>query len=381
MNKIDKTLFYDIIFLFLIGIIFVYSSSYYIAQKYTRNPYYFSVRQILWSSVSFLFLLFFARFDYHNLKKYVKPMVFITVILLLIVFIPGIGRESGGARRWIDFRLFSFNPSELAKLTILIYLAYILTKKQSKLENFTFGLLPPLLLVAAIFFIILMQSNFSTAALLLLVAFFVFFAGGASLRHIFSIIIMSLPVLITFIIQVSYRKIRILSFINPWSDMTGNGYHIIQSLKCFAEGGLFGVGLGNSIQKMGRLPTPHTDFIFSIISEETGIIGALLIGLLYLIFFIKGTLTAKKCPDKFGQLLAYGITMLITTHAFLNMGIAAGIFPPTGVSLPFISYGGSSILIMAVSCGILLNIARQNPAVTNPVPIRKEIETLIDDSL
>ena len=182
MNRIDKTIFYIIIALFLIGIVFVYSSSYYIAQKYTSNPYYFSIRQILYAVPSFISLIIFAKIDYHILKKYVKPLVFVTIILLLVVFIPGVGRESGGARRWIDFRYFSFNPSELAKLTVIIYLAYILTKKQAKLGNFTFGLLPPLLLVASIFFIILIQSNFSTAALLLMVAFLMFLAGGASMN-------------------------------------------------------------------------------------------------------------------------------------------------------------------------------------------------------
>lgn len=143
MNRIDKTLFYIIVILFLTGIIFVYSSSYYIAQKYTQNPYYFSIKQILWAIPSFIGLLFFTKYDYHNLKKYVRALVLITVVLLLAVFIPGIGRESGGARRWIDLRFFSFNPSEMAKITVIIYLAYILTKKQAKLENFTFGLLPP----------------------------------------------------------------------------------------------------------------------------------------------------------------------------------------------------------------------------------------------
>ena len=177
MNKIDKALFYDIIALFLTGIIFVYSSSYYIAGIYTHDPYYFSIRQVIWSSVSFVFLLFFMRFDYHNLKNFVKPLIFITILLLLAVFIPGLGRVSGGARRWIDLKLFEFNPSELAKVSVIIYLSFILTKKQAKLENFTFGLLPPLLLVASIFFIILIQSNFSTAALLLIVSFLIFFSG------------------------------------------------------------------------------------------------------------------------------------------------------------------------------------------------------------
>ncbi len=380
-EKIDKTIFYIVISLLLIGIISVYSSSYYISIRLAGSPYYFTLKQIIWAIISFFVFLFFIRFDYKTLKKYVKPLVFVTIIFLLMVFVPGIGRESGGARRWIDLRFSLFNPSELAKITVIIYLSFILTKKQSKLVDFTFGLLPPLLLVSAIFFVILMQSGFSTAALLLFVAFILFFVGGASIKHIISIIIISLPVLITFISKVSYRKARVLSFINPWEDASGRGYHIIQSLKAFSDGGFFGTGLGNSIQKMGKLPTPHTDFIFSVIAEETGIIGTSIIGILFLIFFIKGVLIAKNCEDKFGQMLAFGIVSLFTLHAFLNMGIASGIIPPTGVSLPFISYGGSSMVIMAVGCGILLNISSQIPEKERNKPSIKKIDDIIQDGL
>ncbi len=378
-EKIDRTIFYIVITLLLLGILFVYSSSYYISIKFAGNPYYFAVKQLIWAFISFIAFIFFIRFDYKNLKIYVKPLVFINIALLLLVFIPGIGRESGGARRWIDLRFFSFNPSELAKLTVIIYLSSILTKKQSKLEDFTFGLLPPLLLVTAIFFVILMQSGFSTAVLLLLVAFILFFVGGASIKHIISILIISLPVLITFISRVSYRKARVLSFLNPWEDATGKGYHLIQSLKSFSTGGFFGLGLGNSVQKMGRLPTPHTDFIFSIIAEESGIIGTTIIGLLYLIFFIRGVIIARNCDDKFGQMLAFGIASLFTIHAFLNMGIAAGILPPTGVSLPLISYGGSSMLVLAAGCGILLNISAQNPSKEKNTNDYNKINEMIED--
>lgn len=378
-QRIDKVLFYLVLILLVLGVVFVYSSSYYIAMKFTQNPYYFFIRQIIWALLSFGAFLMFMAIDYHHIQKYVKPLVFITIVLLLLVFLPGIGRESGGARRWIDFRLFSFNPSELAKVTVIIYLSFILTKKQGKLEDFTFGFLPPLLLVAGIFFIILLQSGFSTAAVLLLVAFILFFIGGASVRHIVAIFIMSLPVLITFIVQVSYRKARILSFLNPWDDASGRGYHLIQSLNSFADGGFFGLGIGNSLQKMGKLPTPHTDFIFSVITEEIGMIGAIALASLYLLFFLRGILVVKNCDDRFGQMLSFGIVTLITLHAFLNMGIATGIVPPTGVSLPFVSYGGSSMLLMAIACGILLNISSQNKPVKSQNTTSQEIDHMIQD--
>lgn len=378
-EKIDKPIFYLVVILMLLGILFVYSSSYYVSIRYTGGPYYFTIRQIIWVVVSIGALVGFMNLDYHKLQKFVKPLIFITIALLVLVFIPGIGRESGGARRWIDFRIFNFNPSELAKLTVIIYLAFILSKKQSKLNNFTFGILPPLLLVSLIFFIILLQSGFSTSVLLLLIAFTLFFIGGASIRYFVMTLIFSIPVLSVFIINFSYRKARILSFLNPWEDATGKGYHIIQSLKSFGEGGFFGVGLGNSLQKMTRLPTPHTDFIYSVIAEETGLVGATLVALLFLFFFIRGVIIARNCEDKFGQLLAFGVIALITAHAFLNMGIAAGIVPPTGVSLPFISSGGSSMLILSIGCGILLNISSQNKQKTGTRSAVKEIENIIQD--
>ena len=378
-DKIDKPLFYLTIIFMLLGILFVYSSSYYISIRFTGGPYHFTIRQIIWVVVSLAAMVVFMNIDYQHLKKYVKPLIFITIALLVLVFIPDIVREIGGPLSWIDFRVFNFNPSELAKLTVIIYLAFILSKKQSKLNNFTFGILPPLLLVCLIFFIILLQSGFSTSVLLLLIAFTLFFIGGASIRYFVMTLILSIPVLAVFIINVSYRKARILSFLNPWEDATGKGYHIIQSLKSFSEGGLFGVGLGNSLQKMTRLPTPHTDFIYSVIAEETGVIGAVLVALLFLFFFIRGVIVARNCEDKFGQLLAFGIVTLITAHAFLNMGIAAGIVPPTGVSLPFISSGGSSMLILSIGCGILLNISAQNKKKGDARTTVKEIENIIDE--
>jgi cell division protein FtsW len=376
-DKIDKPIFYTVIVLILLGVIFVFSSSFYIAVNLDVEPHYFSIRQIIWAAVSIAAFFFFILFDYKDLQKYVKPLVFITIVLMLMVFIPGLGRTSGGARRWLDLRAFSFNPSELAKITVIIYLSHILTKKQAKLENFTFGILPPLLLVAAIFFIILMQSGFSIAVVLLLVSFILFFVGGASIKHILSILVLSLPVLVVFIYNVAYRLERIFAYLNPWEDPSGRGYHIIQSLRAFAQGGLSGRGLGNSSQKIVSLPTPHTDFIYSVIAEETGIWGCLVILALYFVFFIRGIIIAFNCEDKFGQLLSFGIVSLFTLHALLNIGIATGIIPPTGVSLPFISYGGSSLLIMAVACGILLNISAHNKIKTK---IRvKDVENIIEE--
>jgi cell division protein FtsW len=373
----DRVIFFCVLGMILLGIIFVMSASFYAAKTYEVSPYYFFIRQAVWALPTMGALIFFMMFDYTRLKDFVKPIVIITILLLAAVFIPGIGKYSGGARRWIDFRLFLFNPSELAKISVIIYLSYILAKKQSKLEDFTFGILPPLLLVAVIFFIILMQSGFSTAVLLLLVAMIMFFIGGASVKHLLSILLLSVPVMVMFIVRVAYRLDRIFAYLNPWDDPSGKGYHIIQSQQAFVNGGLLGLGLGNSVQKIKKLPTPHTDFIFSIIAEETGILGAVILMSAFFLFFIRGMMIAVNCKDKFGQLLAFGIVSLITLHAILNMAIATGIIPTTGVSLPFISYGGSSMLMMAVGVGILLNISAQNEI--RPKMQVRELENIIQE--
>lgn len=376
-ERIDPVLFFIVLFLLLIGVVFVFSASYYTADYYDVSPGYFFVKQLIWVLISIGALFFFMFFDYQRLQKYVKVLVLATVVLLALVFIPGIGRYSGGATRWIDFRVFSFNPAELAKLTVLIYLAFILSKKQSKLNDFTFGILPPLLLVATIFFIILMQSGFSTAVVLLVVAFILFFIGGASIKHIVSMLVLSLPVLIFFIVKVAYRLDRIFAYLDPWEDPEDRGYQIIQSLKAFANGGVLGQGLGDSLQKVSRLPTPHTDFIFSVIAEEMGLWGSIILIGLFFVFFIRGIFIAYRCENSFGQLLSFGIVSLITLHAILNIGIATGIVPPTGVSLPFISYGGSATLMMSIACGILLNISAHN---TKKEAIKiKDVENMIEE--
>lgn len=352
----------------LLGVVLVFSASYYFALNLDVSPYYFSLRQVIWVIISLGLFFLFIHLDYHVLQKYVRHLVFLGFFLLLLVFIPGIGKTTSGATRWIDFRVFALNPSEFSKLIVIIYLSYILTKKQAKLEDFTFGILPPLLLVATMFFLILMQSGFSTGVVLLIVAFVMFFVGGASIKHIVSMLLLSLPVLGTFIYRVAYRKDRIFALLDPWNDPSGKGYQVIQSLKAFSLGGVLGKGIGNSTQKIRNLPTPHNDFIFAIIAEEMGLWGSLLILALFVVVFIRGILISLHCRDKYGQMLGFGIVTLVTLHAFLNVGIATGLLPPTGISLPFLSYGGSSIIVMSVAMGILLNISSQN----HDIPVQDE---------
>lgn len=361
LQKADKNIL-ALYFIFIaIGLIFIYSVSRFTGYTLGLGANTLFYKQLTFALISILTMIFFTYFDYRNFRIIIKPMTFLSIILLILVFIPGVGLEIGLARRWIDFRLFSFNPSDLTKLTLTIYLAHILVKKQNSLSNFTFGLLPPLLLAALIFFIILLQSGFSIGAIIIIVMLSMIFIGGASLKHFFSLILFTVPILILAIWRVAYRKDRILAYIDPWRDPSGIGYQSIQSLQALANGGFFGVGLGNSTQKISRLPATHTDFIFSIIIEETGFIGGLILIGLFISFFIIGLKLTKRVTDKYGQLLAFGIITLISTHALLNIMIALALLPPTGVSLPFISYGGSAFVTFSIAIGILLNISANYP--------------------
>jgi len=380
-SRMDRALFYTVCLLMLLGVLFVFSASSYFSIRYTGNEYTYTMKQLVFVMVGFVAMVFFSQYDYQKLRRWIKPVVLVTFVLLLLVFVPGLGSVRGGARRWISFGFFDFNPAEFAKLVVVVYIAHILTKKQHKLQDFTFGLLPPLLIVTAMFFIILMQSGFSIATMLFLVALVLFFVGGASMKHLLGVGLLSLPVLVTFVVQVAYRKSRILSFLDPWADPYGKGYHLIQSYKAFANAGWLGRGLGNSLQKLGALPTPHTDFIFAVITEEMGLLVALLLLGLYVFLFLRAFVIARHVKDPFGQTLGYGISSLLGFHVLFNIGVTTGLLPPTGVSLPFLSYGGSSLLMFSIAMGILLNLSKHvdEEVVSTVQEIHRDFQESLDE--
>ncbi len=358
LTRVNKTIFY-LYFTFVgIGLVFMYSVSRYAGEGLGLPSNGIFMKQLVFAMVSISAMLFFAQLDYELTRYFVKPLFFLSVFLLILVFIPGVGLQIGLARRWIDFRFFSFNPSELAKISLIVYLAHIFVKKNDNISNFFSGLLPPLIMVAMVYGIVLLQSGFSIGVIVIIVMFTMILAGGALWRHIFSIVLLIAPILILAVLNVGYRKDRILAYIDPWKDPSGIGYQSIESLRALAHGGFFGVGLGNSIQKISRLPAAHTDFIFAIIVEEVGLFGGLILLGLFALFFWEGIVNVSfKIEDPYGRLLAFGFTTLISTHALLNIAITMGVVPPTGVSLPFISYGGSSFLMLSIAMGILLNIS------------------------
>lgn len=305
-----------------------------------------------------LLTFFFMSIDYHKLKAYARPLLIISIILLVLVLIPGLGREVSGARRWFRFKFISFQPSELANLAIIIYVADFISRKGNLIKTFFKGFLPPMCALGLCAVLIIVQPDLGSTIAIGAVVLAMLFVAGVRPVYILSLILCSLPALYFLIFNVAYRRARILAFLNPWLDPRGSGFQIIQSQVALGSGGIFGVGLGHSKQKLFYLPAAHTDFIFSIIGEELGLLGTIGVIILFIIFIQQGIKVIKNTPDKFGYFLALGLVTMIAFRAVINIGVSCGVLPTKGLPLPFISYGGSSFIFDMVSVGILVNIAR-----------------------
>lgn len=358
---IEITLLASVILLVGIGYGFLYSASSPIAEKYFSNSYYFLIKQGIYLLISIVGFIMAILVDYNFYKNHIKIIVFFTFLILILTLIPGIGKEVNGARRWISINLifdkFQFQPSEIAKLTIIFYLASLFSHKEEYIKDFYKGVLPPLIIVFLMGFLILLQNDFSTAFLFLITSFFIFFLAGT---QIITLILLSLiGGLTTFfmIVVAPYRAKRILAFLNPWEDPLGSGWHYIQSMRCIVSGKWLGKGIGESTQKYFNLPEAHTDYIFGIITEEGGVILAVVIIFLYLVFAIIGLNIAKKAPCKYSFIVASGITLFIFFQAMINIAVVMGALPATGITLPFVSSGGTSLLVSFYGVGILLNIS------------------------
>lgn len=325
------------------------------------DPYYFFKEQLVGLSVGLVLLLICERIPYALWQKLVLP-IFITALgLLILVFIPGFGTTVYGAARWVDLGIVSFQPSEVMKLAIVLYLAAWLSRRgERQARDFYEGFLPFLIILLVVGFLIIKQPDTGTLGLIFCVAITIFFVSGASLAHIFSLILGGLALLAILIKVAPYRMQRFLVFLNPEHDPLGAGYQMTQALLAIGSGGLFGVGLGHSRQKFNYLPEPVTDSIFAVLAEETGLLGAAFIVLLFVAFLWRGMRIARNAPDMFGKLLATGITAWVVCQAFINIAAISGLIPLTGITLPFISFGGTSLAILLAAVGILLNVSRHS---------------------
>lgn len=341
-----------------IGIVMIYSASSIYAWERYKDSLFFFKRHISFVAIGSLLTFAVMIMDYRKFQRLAKPLLITSFVLLFLVLIPGLGREVSGARRWFRFQFISFQPSELANLAVIVYVADFISRKGNFIEQFWKGFLPPMLILGATVLLILVQPDLGTSVALSIVIITMLFVAGVRISYLFSLILSSIPVLYLLIFSVPYRRMRIMAFLNPWLDPKGTGFQIIQSQVALGSGGAFGVGLGHSKQKLFYLPAAHTDFIFSIIGEELGLLGTVGIIVLFLIFIQYGLKIIKNAPDKFSYFLSLGLVLMICLKAVINIGVSCGIFPTKGLPLPFISYGGSSFIFDMISVGILMNIAR-----------------------
>lgn len=358
LNSPDFIIFFSVTAILAIGVVMVYSSSAISAHVNFQDSYYFLKRQLLWVFLGFAAMFVTMSMDYHRWSKLAKPFLILTVVLLVLVLVPGLGKVVNGARRWLGYGMFSLQPSEIAKLSIIIYCSDYLARNQEKVMQFLKGLGPQLLLLVVIFGLILKEPDLGTALAISGTVFILMFAAGAKLSHLLGLAGAGIACVVAAILVEPYRLRRLLAFSDPWADPLNSGYHIIQSLYALGSGGLFGVGLGRSREKFLYLPEPHTDFIFAILGEELGFIGTVAIIVLFFLLAWRGLKVAISAPDIYGSMLATGVTSMIVLQAIMNIAVVTASMPVTGIPLPFLSFGGSALVFNLAGIGILLNISR-----------------------
>jgi cell division protein FtsW len=356
-NKIDYPLLFCTLILVGVGLIFVYSATAIMAEEKYNSSIFFLRKQLLVSILGVWSWFWLSRLKISFFKKISVPLLFISLFLLVLVLVPGIGEKINNARRWLRFGPFFFQPSELAKLSLILFFASSLSEKKnlgkSKFKEFV----PYLIILGLFSLLILGEPDFGTAVILIVLIFLLLFIGGMPFRYLCALFLGTFPFLFFLIYKVSYRFQRILAFLNPWADPLKAGHQLIQSLCALGLGGWLGSGLAESKQKLGFLPASYTDFIFAIIGEEWGVVGTSFVIILFIIFIFRGVKIALEVTDLFASLFAVGFTGLISLQATVNIGVVLGLLPTTGMPLPFISYGCSSLLVNLVGVGILLNIS------------------------
>ena len=358
----DPILLTTILVLVALGIVMVYSSGGIYAADLYGNEMHFLSRQLIFAVLGLAFMLVAAKVRYQIFKRWTYPILGGVLLLLIAVLVPGVGSTMGGATRWLNMGSFYLQPSEMAKFALVLYLAYSLEKKQPQIGTFSIGILPHLIVVGLTLMLILVEPDFGTTAVLAAILFAMMFVAGTRLVHLGGIFAAALPLAAVALMGAEYRRKRLMAFLDPWADQADSGFQIIQSWLAFHNGGAFGTGLGAGTQKLFYLPAAHTDFIFSVVGEELGFWGVLLTLGLFGVFIYRGTRLAGRAPDLFGRLLGTGITFVIGLQAVINMMVVTGLLPTKGLTLPFVSYGGSSLVAYLFMVGVLLNIGSQQSA-------------------
>ena len=359
----DKWLFLATLALICASVVMVYSASALVALERFQQPYLFVTRQLMWAAVGVAVLSIVMRIDYRTYRNDRMIWFLLGVVALMLIAVL-FARPINGTRRWFGVGGFGIQPSELAKLAAIMFTALILERRRHRINEVQYSLLPIGVIVGGLVGLILLQPDFGTAVSLLAVIGMMVFAAGISYRYLLGGALLMLPALYVILMQADYRRRRLLTFMDPWADPLGDGFQIIQSLIAVGTGGVLGKGLMSGVQKLFYLPEPFTDFIFAVISEETGLLGASMVVLCFCVIAWRGLRTSMRAPDSFGAFLALGITMMLVLQAFVNISVVLGLMPTKGIPLPLVSAGGSSLLINLVAVGVLLNISQHSAAET-----------------
>lgn len=370
----DHKLMVAVMSLLALGLVMVFSASAGSALAKSNDKFTVIRSQCMWAVIGLVGMGFTARLDYRKLRGVAVPFLALSFVGLLLVFVPGIGMKKGGAIRWLRIFGFSFQPSEAAKLALVVFLAANLAdRSREDRASFLRFVVPPLLIIGAMAACVLRQPNLSYTVILCSVGYLMISLLYTHWQHMISLGLAGVLAAIAAIVSTPYRLRRAVAFLNPWDDPYGSGWNIIQSLYALGSGGLWGLGIGRGRQKFEYLPQEHSDYIFAILGEELGFLGAATVLTLFVVILWRGLRTASRAPDEFGMLLAYGITMSLTVQTVINVGVVVGAIPPTGVPLPFISSGGSSMIVNLAAIGILLSISRRGEELSRREPAAAEV--------
>ncbi len=352
----DKHILFPVLFLVGIGLVMVYSASSAVAMNKFGSDFFFLRKQALFSLIGIMLLVFCRHMPFRYYWHLTYPFLIVSMVLLVVVHIPGIGYKAGGAVRWIRLGSYTFQPAELARMALIFFLAYSLCKKQERIREISIGFFPHILVLVIFGVLLHFQPDFGTIVIFCVITWLMMFVGGVRFFHLTAPLIFLIPVLGYLMIEAPYRLERILTFYDPWRFAEDGGYQVVHSLMAFGSGGLFGAGIGQGYQKLFYLPESHTDFIFSVIGEELGLAGVIAIIAMYVWIIWRGLMIAGKTQNAYGSMMAMGITVSFAVQVCINMGVAMGLLPTKGLTLPFLSYGGTSLLINMAAAGILMNI-------------------------
>ena len=354
----DHILVASVLLLTGLGLVTLYSSSYAFAQRFFGSGLYFISRQIVLGGAGLVLFFLATVIDLELLRKFVKPLVLGTIILCILTFVPGIGVNKNGAARWIGIGSFTYQPSELVKLVLPLYLAHIFDKKKESIDSLSRGVIPPALITGIFFVLIFCQNNFSTAVFLAFNALFIFFLAGVRFRYFFSAVFMFIPTATLLVLKKEHRIRRFLSFIQPEFEPQGASYQVNSSILSVSGGGFWGKGLGQGTRKVSSVPEVHSDFIFSSFAEEAGFLGVILFCFIFAIFAVRGYIGSMRNESLFNRLMGCGLVTMIVSQVLVNIAVVSGALPATGIPLPFFSAGGSSLATSLIMAGLIVNVSR-----------------------